>query len=415
MLEQRRLSSGMSRRRFIGCSACTTATLMTAAASARTFSDQPSVIHIYLPGGLSHLDTFDMHPQAPSEIRGEFRPIATDIPGIQICEYLPRLSRLTHHYTLVRGITGLRDQHLPDACDSGYSDFAQARSGGRPGMGAVLTQLWQPTGDIPTAIDLNGWTRRGYLTHAAKQLRDLGLVADDRSNNLRSMRAQHGYSKAPPSSRDRLAFDGMPPASLPYSDTVHRAWQLDRVGSQTLARYGADEHPDNGLFLRARRLLDAGARYVGLSWGYWDHHGSAFPQLRRLLPRFDAGLSALIEDLSASGRLRSTLIVVGSEFGRGPQINNCGGRDHWTQAMSMLVAGGHLPHAQTVGATDRFGAEPLHQPFTPDDLLASLYQALGINARQVQLTDTHGQEQRLLPASTRGINALYGLTSPQSL
>lgn len=327
-----------------------------------------ALIHIYQPGGPSHLDTFDPKPDAPASIRGAFDSIPTAAVGVTICQHLPRLARLAQRFTLVRGITGFRDQHAAEPADNGWSTSAQRDSGGRPGVGATLAatlgrETITPLGAVPTAVDLDDWTHTGFLSH---RFRPTPLAA-------------------------------LPPAAL-------RAADLAGVSAQVRRAYGIDAAPQNARLLQARRLVSAGARYVGLSWGFWDTHGDNFGQLAEQLPHLDRGLSALLRDLAARGEDGNVLVLMTGEFGRSPDINGGDGRDHWPDAGCAFLAGGPLRHGHAVGATDRFGGEPT-RPVRLDDLFATVYAAMGIATSDLQIPDRAGVRRRVLPAA-RPIAAL---------
>lgn len=325
-----------------------------------------AVIQIYLPGGPSHLDTFDPKPIAPSTIRGEFRSITTTVPRLRFCEHLPRLASLARYLTVVRGLTGLHDAHDPGPFDSGTTTV------GRPGLGAILAHqrgamISTLRGEIPTAVDLSGWTTAGPLGQRVAPRR------------LGSRRAKFRHvNELCTATADEFTVTGSEPLS--------RALNLRQESAQTWERYGAADHAENVQFLRARRLIEAGVRCVAFAWGYWDTHGDNFGQLRRQLPPFDQGLSALIDDLRTAGRLDDVVIVAGGEFGRTPRINDGAGRDHWTHAAAMLLAGGGLPHGRSLGATDRSGAEPT-EAVRLDDVFALVYHRLGIHSTKLPPAD----------------------------
>ena len=319
---------------------------------------QPAaLIQVYLPGGPSHVDTFDPKPDAPAGVRGAFSPIATCVPGVRFCEHLPALASLARHLTVVRGLTGLRDAHDVAPFDAGTT------AAGRASLGSELARRWGPTrrtpcGDVPTAVDLSGWAAAGPLGNAfAPRCLGRRLTGVGHFNELRTAR-----------------HDEEAPAE---SGVLGRALDLGREPLRTRERYAVYAHPENALFLKARRLVDAGVRSVSLAWGYWDTHGDNFGQLRSQLPLLDRGLSALLEDLRTGGRLNDVVVVVGGEFGRTPKVNGGGGRDHWPRAATLLVAGGGLPHGRTLGATDRGGAEAI-DPVRLEDVFEPVRVRLGL-------------------------------------
>jgi hypothetical protein len=316
-----------------------------------------AVIQVYLPGGPSHLDTSDPKPTAPSGVRGEFRPVRTRVTGLHLCEHLPGLAARAQHLTIVRGITG-----LPDAHDTGPF-HAGTTTPGRPGLGEALSRrrgITQatPRGEVPTAADLSGWATAGPLGEAFSPVRLGRRPAGVRHFN--QLCAAHDDA-----------------GEVADAGPLARALDLRREPPGTIERYGAAGHAENALFLKARRLIEAGVSCVALAWGYWDTHGDHFGQLRRQLPLFDRGLSALIDDLRTTGRLGDVLVVAGGEFGRSPRVNDGAGRDHWPAASTLLLAGGGLPHGRVVGATDRLGAEPT-DPVRLENVFAPVAARLGL-------------------------------------
>jgi hypothetical protein len=355
----------MSRRGFLKAGGVALGTVVGAGLPGAGSNATGAVIQIYLPGGPSHLDTFDPKPGAPSGVRGEFRPAQTGVTGLHVCEYLPELASLAPHLTVVRGLTGLPDAHNPGPFDSGTT------VSGHPGLGAAISyrrgsRVRTLRGEVPTAVDLSGWTSAGQLGDGLAP-RQLGLPA----------RVRHF---------DELCIN-YPDGGAAEPGPLGRALDLRREPAGVLGRYGAAAHAGNALFLKARRLVEAGVRCVAFAWGYWDTHGDNFGQLRRQLPLFDRGLSALIEDLRASGRLDDVLVVVGGEFGRTPKINGGAGRDHWPHAGMLLLAGGGLPHGRVVGATDRLGAEPT-TPVRLETAFAPVHRRLGLGAADLTTAGT---------------------------
>lgn len=341
----------ISRRGFLKAGGTALGTLTgSALLGAETAQPSGALVQIFLPGGPSHLDTFDPKPSAPAGIRGEFRAVATTVPGLQFCEHLPALASMAKHLTVVRGVTGLPDEHGAGPFDAGTT------ASGQTGLGAVLSRLWgssqrTPRGEVPTAVDLSGWSS-----------------ADPRRLGRPAPRVSH--------------FNELCVSECecePVPGPLGRALDLGLESWRALERYGADVHAENARFLRARRLVELGVRCVAFSWGYWDTHGDNFGQLRKQLPLFDRGLAALIEDLRAGGRLDEVVVVAGGEFGRTPKVNDGVGRDHWPRAGSLLVAGGGLPHGRAIGATDRLGAEPT-RPVRLEEAFAPVRGRLGIAA-----------------------------------
>jgi hypothetical protein len=381
-----------------------------------------SVINIHLEGGPPQMDTWDMKPNGPVDLRGEFRPIQTNVHGTQIGELLPRLSRLADKFTIIRSVVGNVDAHNFDTTQHGYRNLrlpnpAMRSIGGAPAVGSVISKLLGPRDGVPPFVwDCVGGSQEGvqpgYLGPAYKpfvpnknravfrqrlpvaRLRDRMSLLNgidtlrrdlDTSGEWEAMDAFH-----------QLAIDTL------LSGKVGVALDLDREPSKVRDRYaeGAGRYrSQTERFLLARRLVEAGVRYVALNWGGYlgfDSHDQNYPKMKKILPPLDMGLSALIEDLYDRGLDQDTLIVVWAEFGRTPRINEKGGRDHWPPVQSALVIGGGLRMGQTIGATDRTAGEPTSRPVHSHEILSTIYRHVGIDTRNTQLTDPTGRPRYLL-------------------
>ena len=409
-----------------------------------------AVIMVLLPGGPTHLDTFDLKPDAPAEIRGEFRPIATNVPGIQICELLPRLARIADKLAIVRALVGFRDDHNTHWCSTGWESHPPMDSspivagfpaGDWPSLGAVLSRSLGPrVPGVPPSVDLTPIDadarfimrtapgQPGYLgvAHAAFEVqavdrRNITLQGVDarRLSDRRAMLAGFdGFRRQVDAlgvadgvdTFQRQAFE------LLTSSRLANALDLSREDERVRSRYGLDRTYPNeregktylDQFLLARRVIEAGARCVTLActrWPFgrmlrgdynWDWHKDLFPLARNTLPLLDLGLSALIQDLDQRGMLDDVAVVVWGEFGRTPRINRNGGRDHWPRVCSALVAGGGLRCGQVLGSTSRWGEEPRSRPVHFRDVFATLYQRLGIDVTTTQFTDLAGRPQYLV-------------------
>ncbi len=416
--QARGFCDGVSRRDFLrigalGMGGLTLADLLRLEAQAGAAATGRSVINVYLPGGPTHMDTFDLKPDAPKEFRGEFSPIATKVSGMEICELMPLLASQADKCVLVRSIDDLKNEHNPAQSDSGWSQRELSNIGGRPGLGPVMSKLWGPVqaahhGAAPTAIDLSGWTKPGFLgqVHAAYRPDGVGRqnLALNRVTTERFADRQQLLSDL-----DRIRTDiddaGMMDAidsfaeravGIITSGEVAKALDTKEESPETVARYGIRQERNNERFLLARRLIEAGVRNVSLSWGGWDTHGQNFNSMRKQLPRLDAALSALIEDLTNSGRIDDTLIVMSGEFGRTPRVNRNAGRDHWPQAGFVFLAGGGLKCGQVIGATNRLGERPVVRPVHMQQVFATIYHQLGIDVETAQLVDPNGRPQYLL-------------------
>ncbi len=382
-----------------------------------TSGKRMSVINIYLAGGPTHLDTFDLKPQAPREFRGEFMPIATNVPGMDLCELMPKLARRADQFSIIRSISGLRDEHAPQQSDSGWSEQSLRTMGGRPGIGSVMSKLWGQSqntsrGAAPTFVDLTGWTKTGFLGQINAGFRpdgegrsnltlngqvSLSRLEDRRAllgglDRIRREADGHGMMSAIDSFNDRAV-------GIVTSGELAKALDLRNEDPRHMERYGIRNNEahwnENQRFIMARRLIQAGSRCVAFSWGGWDTHGDNFNAMRRMLPPLDHALSALIDDLAAHDLLDSTLILMSGEFGRTPRVNGTAGRDHWPRANFFYVAGGGLRHGQVIGSTTRNGEEPLERPVHIQNVFHTIYHKLGIDANSVTLSDPNGRPQFL--------------------
>ena len=408
------------------------------------------VVFVHLDGGPPQLDTIDLKPEAPVEIRGEFAPIATSVPGIDICELLPKIAGVADRIAFVRSLVGSAGAHDAFQCQSGFEAKNLESLGGRPALGSVITKLQgSPKDESPVFVDLmqgralvRNSARPGFLGPAYQAFRpDIShLFARElepgMKNELAKLGSNHAVSLKLDGtiSLDRLTdrtrllsqFDtfrrevdsaGMMVAmdrfteqavGILTSGALSDALDFSKEDPKVLERYtltatggrpnATSEDPrSTHKFLLARRLLDAGVRCVSLSISDFDTHSNNFPRMRHVLPIVDHGLSAFILDLEERGQLDDTLIVVWGEFGRTPRINpKNGGRDHWPQVGPALLAGGGLRGGQIIGATDRTASEVVSRPIKYKDVFATIYHHLGIYAHRTAIIDPQGRPQHLL-------------------
>lgn len=380
-------------------------------------------IVIFLNGGPSHLDMWDMKPDGPVEIRGEFQPIATSLPGVTVCEHLPRLARWMDRVTLVRSMNHSVNNSHAAAVYAALTGHDRGEQGGgaqptdHPSPGAVLAKLRPSSGKVLPYVALpyktqegaGGPLQPGFLAGFIGAGYDPFWVLDD--PNAPSFRVQNlslpdGVSADRASGRSRLlsALDrGLSPQAerslgalddfqrrafdLLTSDAAQRAFQLDAEPPAVRDRYGRNIYGQSVLL--ARRLIEAGTRVVTMSWApdanaTWDTHGGNFQKLKDpLLPQFDAAASSLLADLAERGMLERTLVAVLGDFGRTPKINNGAGRDHWNACYTILLAGGGVKAGCVYGASDRTGSQPLESPVSPGDIVATIYRLLGIDHRHL--------------------------------
>jgi len=391
-----------------------------------------SVILVYLSGGLAHQDSFDLKPEAPAGIRGEFNPIDTNVEGISICEHLPQLAGLADRYALVRSVVGLRDEHSSFQTLTGYA-MGVAQREGRPHMGSVIARVLGPVHPvIPSFIDLfPTMQHRPYNSPGPGMLgpRYAGVRAD--GEDLASMKLRF-VSPAQLGSRKALLeqFDGLKRAiddqQLAAADAAfQRAFEvlsssrlvdaLDVTKEDPAIREaygkGSPKHQGDGAplwndqLLMARRLIEAGVRCVTVGYGFWDTHGGNFSHLKQNLPIFDKGIAALVRDLYQRGLDRDVTLAVWGEFGRTPKINKDAGRDHWPRVNGVLLAGGGLRTGQVIGATDKLADSAKERPVHFHDVLATLYRNLGIDPHEL-VRDFADRPVPVLPPAAQPIREL---------
>jgi hypothetical protein len=416
-----------------------------------------SCILVWLSGGASHVDTWDMKPDAPVEFRGLFRPAATSAPGVQLCEHLPLLAKQAHHLAIVRSLghqgRGTGDHHAgyyynltgrePDPTFRQLLNSRTPQPTDWPFIGSVVASKRRAHPYLPSLITLPQKPGAPQFTRPGQFAARLGIEYDpvylmgsrarplefaapvltlegdvsagrltERRGLLRSFDHAHrhldGKVTKSYSKQQQKAF------SLLTSTRAKGAFDVSREPEAVRQRYGATV---NGMsMLLARRLVEAGVPFVSVFWmedpklndpcksgGGWDTHGNNFGCLRRyLLPEFDRCFSALLDDLHQRGLLAETLVLVNSEMGRQPRVGDPrsggikgAGRDHWTHCMSVLFAGGGIRGGQAYGASDRVGAYPADRKVAPEDVARTVYHALGIN--ELEATDREGRRFSLLP------------------
>src|ERR1043166_7800139 len=426
-----RFCDGVSRRNFLrigalGLGGLALPQLLKAESLTGMRRSHKAVLMIFLPGGPSHQDIFDLKMDAPAEIRGEFKPIATSVPGIQICEHLPLLAKIMDKLVVIRSLVGAEDRHDAVTCLTGRHP-RRAPIGGWPCLGSVLSKLSGPVDrSIPPFVGLAPkmghmeWADNGApgflgVGHAPFQPNKGGGKDDMILNGVTLDRLSD--RKALLASFDRFRrnidatgmMEGMDAFNqqafgILTSSKLLEALDVEKEDNKVRERYGKGDpkNRDDGgpklmeHFLIARRLVEAGARCVTLAFSRWDHHGDNFGALRQDLPLFDQGLSALVEDLHQRGLDKDVSVVVWGEFGRTPAINKDAGRDHWPRVSCAVLAGGGMKTGQVIGATDRLGGEPSERPVTFGEVFATLYHNLGIDVSKVTLPDLSGRPQYLV-------------------
>ncbi|HXG09781.1 MAG TPA: DUF1501 domain-containing protein [Gemmataceae bacterium] len=432
-----RTCAGVSRRDFLrigalGFGGLTLADLLRSRAqgAVRSEAAHKSVIMIYLPGGPSHIDMYDLKPDAPAEYRGEFKPIRTNVPGIDLCELMPRQATIADKFSILRGLQ-TRGNHDPTELLTGIPAAASGFIGPvrRPAFGCVVSKLRGGGGAMPPYVSVSdhrllsayddpedpaylGPAHRPFsavgpimknltrppeitlerLEERVALLRTFDALQKEMDNAQRSLEGMDSYQKRA--------------LEMIVSTRVRDALDLSREPDRLREQYGVAGTD----LLRARRLVEAGVSVVSVAArfpvrlgggindpGGWDTHGHNFKLLRAKLPIYDQAVFALLSDLHARGLDRDVAVVIWGEFGRTPRIGDVtpDGRGHWPAAGCALMAGGGLRMGQIVGATDGRAENPRGRPFTPQDVLATLYYVLGID-RATTLPDFTGRPQHLL-------------------
>ena len=357
-----------------------------AGSSAKTTAK--SVIMIYLPGGPSHMDTYDLKPDAPKELRGEFNPIATNVPGVQICEHFPLQARMWDKLAVIRSLVSV-NEHSDSLVSTGYSQ-AQNRTLGHPSFGAVVSKVRGDQSAVPPFVSLRGMstgTEPGYLgvahrpfTPSGPGLQNLrlssGMMGDRLADRKELLSHFDNLRRDIDATGTMAGLDAFAVRAFEMvsSGMVRDALDLNKEPKESRDRYKGIEQ-----FLTARRLVEAGVGCVTLAYGSWDTHANNFNSLRKQLPQVDRGVAHLIQDLHDRGLDKDVITVMWGEFGRTPKINGNAGRDHWAPAMSALIAGGGLKMGQAVGATTARGERPKESPYTVSQVLSTIYRAIGID------------------------------------
>jgi hypothetical protein len=410
------------------------------AASAETAEQIPaqadSCIVIFLNGGPSHLDMWDMKPLGPIEIRGEFTPIVSSLPGVGVSEHLPRLAKQMHRATLVRSMHHSVNNSHAAAVYAAMTGHDRGEQGGgakpsdHPSPGAVLAKLRPAkSGTLPyvtlpykTKEGAGGPLQPGFLAGFMGASYDPFWVLEDPNSpsfHVRNLSLPAGVAEERMLSRggllsqldqglkiskerpfeamddfQRQAFD------LLTSNNAQKAFDLQSESAKGRDRYGRNIYGQSVLL--AKRLVEAGTRVVTMSWApdanaTWDTHGQNFAKLKStLLPQFDAACSSLIEDLAQTGQLDRTLVAILGDFGRTPKINAAAGRDHWNGCYSIMLAGGGIKSGYVHGASDRYGSLPIESPVSPGDIVATIYRQLGIDHRH-ELYDSLERPHAVVP------------------
>ena len=424
-----RFCDGISRRNFLkigalGLGGLTLPQLLRAEAQSGISRSHKAIIMIYLPGGPPHQDMFDLKMDAPSEIRGEFKPIPTNVPGIQICEHLPFMAKMMDKLVPIRSVVGAIDEHTDFQCMTGYTSRSQP-PGGWPSFGSVVSKLQGAVHpSVPPFIGLEPRMQHkpynaataGFLGVAHRSFHPEGsgksdMVLNDitleRLADRRALLAGFDSLRrdidATGSMEGMDAFNAQAFGMLTSSKLLE-ALDVEKENPRVRDSYGKGDPKPHGdaapmlteQFLMARRLVEAGARVVTVAFGFWDYHGNNFKNAKRDLPLLDRGVAALVKDLHDRGLDQDVSVVVWGEFGRTPVINKDAGRDHWPKVSCALLACGGMKTGQIIGATDRTGSEPTDRPVHFQEVFSTLYHNLGIDANKATVTDLAGRPHYLV-------------------
>jgi hypothetical protein len=453
--QRQRFCDGISRRAFLkiggfafgSLGELTLADVLRAeAAGGNGRSPHKAVINIFLAGGPPHQDMWDLKREAPSDIRGEFKPIGTKVPGIEICEVFPKIAAMMDRFAVIRSVVGSAPQHDAYQCMTGWPRAALEGMGGYPSLGSVAAKLLGPLDRaVPPAVGLAAPTRErrwsdsgspGFLGPAyapfkpfmegatgtpgtqkvvgayeqgpglaAIQLRGMTLERlQDRKRLLQALDRTRRDLDADPEvhaldASHQAAFDVLTSSRLADAlDLSKESPKLRRrYGDGQPYRFQFDGAPTvNEHLLIARRLVEAGCRCVTLSFGRWDSHSRNFDLVRDHGPKLDQCLSALVEDLEQRGMLDDVTVIAWGEFGRTPLINKNAGRDHWPQVSCAILAGGSMRTGQVIGSTTRLGEYADERPVHVQEIFATLYHNLGIDPETTTVADRSGRPQYLL-------------------
>ncbi|HUR55693.1 MAG TPA: DUF1501 domain-containing protein [Gemmataceae bacterium] len=414
--------------------------LLAAEKQAGVSSSHRAIINVFLPGGPPHLDMFDLKPDAPAEVRGEFNPIRTNVPGIDICEHFPQLAKMMDKFVVIRSLSGSHGDHDAYQCMTGRKKDP-AKPGFWPSLGAWVSKLQGPADQsVPPHLSLMYPTGEpkwgnpgdgGFIGPAHAPFRLVGSKANGmKSDNmtlqgvtLDRLQDRVSLMKGFDDVNREIDRSGMMDGVDTYtrqaldiltSSRLKDALDLSKEPAKVVERYGVDDpaFERDGAprmvrnFCIARRLVEAGARVVTMNFTRWDWHGSDgmnFVQGRKDMPLLDKAITALVEDLHERGLDKTVSVVVWGEFGRTPRINKQASRDHWPQVSCALMAGGGMRTGQAIGATNRLAEHAVSRPVTHQEIFATLYTNMGLNPNADRVLDSNGRPHYLVEDGVQAI------------
>lgn len=429
---------GHSRRTFLQIGAMGSLTLpqlLQAEAASGVANSHKAVIMVYLCGGPPHQDMYDLKPDAPAEVRGEFSPIKTNVPGVEICELMPKMASMMDKFVPIRTMANCQGGHTGFQCFTGNIPNNEP-AGGWPHIGSVVSKFQGPVHDgVPPFVSLCYTTQHkpynepkaGFLGLGHSSFRpsgpgknDLVLkdITTDRLGDRKTLLASvDRFRRNWDNSGQMEGMDSFSQRAMGIltSSDLFKALDISEESPETIELYGqgdpkrpkgdgAPRVPQN--LLLARRLVEAGVRVVTVNYSFWDWHGSNFKNAKEELPVFDKGISALVQDLHDRGMADDVSVVAWGEFGRTPKINKNAGRDHWPRVSSALLACGGMKTGQVIGQTDRQAGEAVERPVRFEEVYATLYRNLGINLNSDRLFDFRGRPQYLIPPGTQPLDEL---------
>jgi hypothetical protein len=384
---------------------------------ARRAARAKSVLLVFLGGGISHHDSFDLKPEAVEEIRGKYKSIPTDVTGLQICELLPKMAKTMSKVALVRSQQHGNDHH-ETATNWVLSGKFGTPFGDHPAMGAVVAHETGFAGRVPPYVAVprnpsftwelgkSAWLGGRYESFKAGdpnakdfKVRDLSCATPMKPEQMERrqslLKAVDSLARQIEGNDQIATYDEFQrkAAEMILSPDAQAAFDMEKENGKTRDAYGRNEFGQSCLL--ARRLVESGVRFVTVNSAGWDHHAKIFESLDKKLPLFDQGFSALIHDMDQRGLLKDTLVVCMGEFGRTPKINKDAGRDHWGHAGVLLFAGAGVQPGRIIGATDKNGSYVTDRPVKPADVCYTVYEALGIDPRKM-LTTPEGRPTHIL-------------------